>query len=66
MSPQVEHLALETLPRALVHCADSASLMRFKTLRINAKLYLVLLSKLWFIDRMVWLYEDMKDANPEY
>lgn len=22
--------------------------------------------KLWFIDRMVWLYEDMKDANEEY
>ncbi len=27
---------------------------------------LVYLGKLWFIDRMVWLYEDMKDANPEY
>lgn len=27
---------------------------------------LVVLGKLWFIDRMVWLYEDMKDANPEY
>ncbi|ACK72399.1 conserved hypothetical protein [Gloeothece citriformis PCC 7424] len=24
------------------------------------------LSKLWFIDRMVWLYEDMKDQVPEY
>lgn len=22
--------------------------------------------KLWFLDRMVWLYEDMKDANSEY
>jgi len=22
--------------------------------------------KLWFVDRMVWLYEDMKDASPEY
>jgi hypothetical protein len=27
---------------------------------------LVELGKLWYIDRMVWLYEDMKDANPEY
>ncbi|MFH1486835.1 MAG: DUF6653 family protein [Chloroflexota bacterium] len=27
---------------------------------------LVYLSKLWFIDRMVWLYRDMKDANPQY
>ncbi|OPY38321.1 MAG: hypothetical protein A4E35_00744 [Methanoregula sp. PtaU1.Bin051] len=22
--------------------------------------------KLWFLDRMVWLWEDMKDATPEY
>lgn len=22
--------------------------------------------KLWFLDRMVWLYEDMKDTAPEY
>lgn len=22
--------------------------------------------KMWFGDRMVWLYEDMKDLNPEY
>lgn len=27
---------------------------------------LVYLGKLWFIDRMVWLYEDMKDVKPEY
>nr|WP_218133241.1 DUF6653 family protein [Methanofollis tationis] len=26
----------------------------------------VYLSKLWFLDRMVWLYEDMKDMAPEY
>lgn len=26
----------------------------------------VYLSKLWFLDRMVWLCEDMKDATPEY
>lgn len=25
-----------------------------------------ILSKLWFLDRMVWLYEDMKDTTPEY
>ena len=24
------------------------------------------IGKLWFLDRMVWLYEDMKDANPDY
>ena len=27
---------------------------------------LVILSKLWFLDRMVWIYEDMKDKNPTY
>jgi hypothetical protein len=27
---------------------------------------LVYLGKLWFIDRMAWLYEDMKQATPEY
>ncbi len=25
-----------------------------------------ILSKYWFLDRMVWLYEDMKDTYPEY
>ena len=27
---------------------------------------LVYYGKLWFLDRMVWLWEDMKDANEEY
>lgn len=27
---------------------------------------LMLGGKLWFVDRMVWLYEDMKDEDPEY
>lgn len=27
---------------------------------------LIILSKLWFVDRMVWLYEDMRDATQEY
>ncbi len=22
--------------------------------------------KIWFVDRMVWLYEDMRDATPDY
>ena len=26
----------------------------------------VILGKLWFLDRMVWLYEDMVDADPRY
>ncbi|MGH1393463.1 MAG: DUF6653 family protein [Trichormus sp.] len=24
------------------------------------------LGKLWYLDRMVWLYTEMKDINPEY
>ena len=27
---------------------------------------LVYIGKMWFLDRMVWIYEDMKDATPEY
>lgn len=27
---------------------------------------LIYAGKLWFLDRMVWLYEDMKDESPEY
>ena len=26
----------------------------------------MIISKIWFADRMVWLYEDMKDTTPEY
>ncbi|OUS35917.1 hypothetical protein A9Q94_11395 [Rhodobacterales bacterium 56_14_T64] len=29
-------------------------------------LALMIGSKLWFVDRMVWLYQDMKDADPSY
>lgn len=27
---------------------------------------LIYAGKVWYLDRMVWLYEDMKDATPEY
>jgi len=27
---------------------------------------MVYLGKLWFLDRMVWLWNDMQDASPEY
>ena len=26
----------------------------------------VVLPKAWFVDRMVWIYEDMKDTDPKY
>ncbi|HEY9814950.1 MAG TPA: DUF6653 family protein [Candidatus Obscuribacterales bacterium] len=29
-------------------------------------LLLIYIGKLWFLDRMVWLYEDMKTTTPEY
>ena len=28
--------------------------------------FAVLISKSWFLDRMVWLYDEMKDADPTY
>jgi hypothetical protein len=28
--------------------------------------FIAVLCKLWFADRMVWLYEEMKDVTPEY
>ena len=27
---------------------------------------LAYVAKSWFLDRMVWLYEDMKEVRPEY
>jgi hypothetical protein len=27
---------------------------------------LIYAGKLWYLDRMVWLYEDMKEENPQY
>ncbi|MBL4646360.1 MAG: hypothetical protein JKY99_07880 [Rhizobiales bacterium] len=27
---------------------------------------LIIGGKIWFVDRMVWLYEDMKDQHPDY
>ena len=29
-------------------------------------LSLIILGKMWFLDRMVWLYQDMKDSDEEY
>jgi len=27
---------------------------------------IVIIGKTWFLNKMVWLYEDMKENNPEY
>ena len=29
-------------------------------------LFTTILPKVWFVDRMVWLYEDMRDTDPAY
>lgn len=29
-------------------------------------LVVTMVAKMWFLDRMVWLYEDMSDMHPEY
>ena len=31
-----------------------------------AGIAIIMLAKLWFLDRMVWLFEDMKDSHDEY
>ncbi len=33
---------------------------------VSYGMIVTLLTKAWFVDRMVWLYEDMRDATPEY
>lgn len=32
----------------------------------SSELFFVYAGKVWFLDRMVWLYEDMKEVTPEY
>lgn len=29
-------------------------------------LVMIVLPKVWFVDRMVWLYQDMREAHPDY
>ncbi len=41
-------------------------LVMFAPVETLLGLVLIILGKLWFLDRMVWLYRDMKDRNPEY
>jgi hypothetical protein len=38
----------------------------FDTWPVLSGMVLVYSGKLWYLDRMVWLWEDMKDATPEY
>lgn len=60
------------VPRiASVIAAAASLLMVWGLVRRDATLTLlsmalVMLAKTWFVDRMVWLFEDMKDSNPEY
>ena len=48
----------ETLHQQLANLAEREG--------ISLNQYIVYMGKLWFIDRMVWLYEDMKDDNSLY
>lgn len=41
-------------------------LFAYNTLAVILGLVLIILGKLWFLDRMVWLYLDMKDRNTDY
>ena len=39
---------------------------RFSVWETIFGMVIVILGKSWFLDRMVWLYDEMKDANPDY
>ncbi|MHA1523666.1 MAG: DUF6653 family protein [Alphaproteobacteria bacterium] len=41
-------------------------LVTFAPLIAGLSVVLVILSKLWFLDRMVWLFHDMKDRDSRY
>lgn len=41
-------------------------LWRFEFMAVFLGLVLCMGGKLWFLDRMVWLYADMADLRPEY
>ena len=41
-------------------------LIKYEPLVTFLALALIILGKLWFLDRMVWLYQDMKDSDQEY
>jgi len=41
-------------------------LVAYNALAVILGLVLIILGKLWFLDRMVWLYLDMKDRDPDY
>ncbi|HEY9814308.1 MAG TPA: DUF6653 family protein [Candidatus Obscuribacterales bacterium] len=41
-------------------------LWAFKLPFVLLGLMLMYIGKLWFLDRMVWLYEDMKNTTPDY
>ena len=41
-------------------------LFRLSVLETIFGMVIVVLGKSWFLDRMVWLYNEMKDTNPDY
>ena len=42
------------------------STVHFSLLGVIMGVMLTIIGKIWFLDRMVWLYEDMKDDNKVY
>jgi hypothetical protein len=43
-----------------------AGIARLKVWPTIFGMALVYLGKVWYLDRMVWLYQDMRDTSPEY
>lgn len=56
-----------TSKRTPIHGAfGNYGLFVYDALATILGLVLIVLGKLWFLDRMVWLYQDMKDRDGEY
>jgi len=61
---QILHVLNAATALALIPLAYG--LITYSPLVTCLSLALVLGGKLWFLDRMVWLYQDMKDSDAEY
>ncbi|MFH1148938.1 MAG: DUF6653 family protein [Actinomycetota bacterium] len=63
------HLPVLKVTRAVISCGGLFSiygLAKQKGWPTLLGMMLIILGKTWYMDRMVWLFDDMKDGVPEY
>ncbi|MBU1671138.1 MAG: hypothetical protein KKF41_04545 [Actinobacteria bacterium] len=63
------HLPVLKVTRAIISCGGLLSiygLSKQKGWPALLGMVLIILGKTWYMDRMVWLFEEMKDSVPEY